>query len=947
MTTPLRPRPSHASTIDDRSSQYVTAHSYTDDSAQESMWTAPSPPDSLALETTLPYFTDPKLRPAPHATPSRDPSVEYLARPRLASSPSTSSTASSGSEVDMSGSPSYPFFSPPVPPTAQRPLAKPSTVAAKENVRDRASLLAPSPRPTSPLPPLPDKSSLRHLRGPTNTTTVSEQPYRAPPLTAHNSLATFQAHHLVGGSTVTTSEDSHRTSSDVDLDLSFDYDARQDVGNSTFSDEREGSRSNSDSSCTRECGSTSGEGSLEKLESAVMKGGWVGIEMRPQTHGIPEGQLVRSESGKLVGALAAKARSELDLRAQFKADAEQARAMERNENVSVVVMQDQEFAIEDEARRREIRAGKRPVEGERARWAAATFGKPRSDDELTRNRTSKRRSVGRGFAYNTTESVYDPPRSAPPMSEPVFAAQQDKPPHQVVDLSPFSAELDEAKRTKAFPLPLRLIDRTKRSVNPSTSPKIGSLFGARPSRQSVTYYDSDLASNEPSPLFDRHTDDERDHDDGGTVQTAPSTPNDTPLFQECFQDDETTPPPVPEKPGQLAGLGFDFGGGPGKERDEFPTVPLRRRSLPPPVPATSTISTRRMSNRHMPIPSLSISPPPRHTGGHDLEDILETDSSRSSQDSAIDPTVSPSRRLSRRLSSSNPDVASRTLSNRRSFVGPSSPRGLPTSDSRGSTSTPNNDRGATVITPQHLLETPSDRGGQSPSFSFSPAPLRLVKAQLLRAAGYDVVPTQQQVTPSSPALDPNSILHIPASPRRRGATPQEKGGRTTPPESTLDAVAASDSRLTRGKRVLGSTLEELSDLLSSSAETWIDEVIPAKLAFIAGFLLGPWCWIIGGWFLRPYDGELFQSRGQRCREVTCDCGRILRGSIARQRQQHTTTGKLSRDGSTTTTPPRRPRDEDDFAGLDKWVFVNRVAAVGGGVGIAAIVGVAIWAAASA
>lgn len=43
----------------------------------------------------------------------------------------------------------------------------------------------------------------------------------------------------------------------------------------------------------------------------------------------------------------------------------------------------------------------------------------------------------------------------------------------------------------------------------------------------------------------------------------------------------------------------------------------------------------------------------------------------------------------------------------------------------------------------------------------------------------------------------------------------------------------------------------------------------------------------------------------------------------------------------------RERSEDDWMGMDKWVFGNRVAACGGGVGIAVLVGIAIWAAASA
>ncbi|GAA5940313.1 uncharacterized protein JCM15063_002598 [Sporobolomyces koalae] len=909
------------------------------------MWTAPSQHKHF-------YFDGSADEADVHESPSRpsDDSIEVLStgvtpraprRPAFLSHPSSASsasTSSSASEVDFSGPFRSPFFSAP---------SRPCPAFEKENVSPITQLAPstmPNPRPTAPLPALPLETPVaaKHLRGPSNTVThLSTEPYRAPPLTGHNSLASFEAAH----SKPATSEDSHRTSSDVDLDLSFDYDARNDIGGHAFSDEQsQSSRSGRSIDSTRE-DSSGNEGILEKLEKEVMQGGWVGIQMT-QSHDIPEGQLVRSESGKLVGARASKARSALDLRAQFKAAELERLAQEqqaREQDVSIVVMEEMDNVLDDaaceEAKRREIRAGKRPVEGERAGWVR---GQPI-------DKVQRRRSAGWGFAYNTTGSLAapralpQPPHSAPLVSAPVFESQQQqRPAHQIVDLSPFSAELDQAKRQKAFPLPLRLIDRSVKApagaVASASSPRIGSRAGTRSSRQSVLYYESDTASSEPSPLFD-HLHGTDDEEGAGTNRTAPSTPNDTPLFQECFSDDEMDRPPVPDKDGALAGLGFDFeiAGSPPSPlaRDEFPTVPLRRRSLPP----NASLSTRRMSNRqHMPIPSLSISPPPRHAG-NPLEDIFETDSSQSSHDSAVDPTVSPSRRISRRLSASNPGLAhiGPTITNRRqsviasSGVQPSSPR-----HGHAATSTPTNERGATIITPQHLLVTPSDAGqGATPSFSFSPAPLRLVKAQLLRAAGYkyEHVGTSSpplESTISSPVLE---SFHATSSPRKKPATPQPQR------ERQADPVVPAGSKLRRRNRV-GTTLDELSDLLSSSAETWIDEVIPAKLAFIAGFLLGPWFWIIGGWYLRPHDGELPGSRGQRCRIPTCNCGRILRGSTSRQQAQHSTT-KRTGEGRA------RERSEDDWAGLDKWVFGNRVAACGGGVGIAVLVGVAIWAAASA
>ncbi|GAA6013650.1 hypothetical protein JCM11491_002739 [Sporobolomyces phaffii] len=992
-TSSLRPRPSCATTADDSASQYyASAHSYLRDTTgeEDSMWTAPSyafdDERPSAMTNAVEVLATP---PKPHRPP-------FVSNPSSVSTTScASSSSSSSSEVDMSGPLTSPFFLAP-------------RLAGLDPAAPR--------RPTSPLPPVPvsapqrppppAKNKPHHLRGPATTShsKVTNAPYRAPPLTDHNSLAAFQA--------AASSEDSHRTSSDVDLDLSFDYDPTR-RGGSAGSHEsgystREDVRSSSEGEGEGE--GEEGQGSLERLEDAVMKGGWVGIEMRtrPHAHGIPEGQLVRSGSGKLVGARASRARSAVDLRAQFRAAEEEAAAAVAaahgalapgpdEQDVSIVLMQDAGNVFEreqDRKRRVEIRAGKRPTEGERAGWTTLDRellgggGEDRHDAKPRR-----RRSAGVGFAYNATESLYPPPappqtlprppHSAPLRSEPVFASLQQqhhdqRPAHQVVDLSPFSAELDHAKRTKAFPLPLRLIDRSKweavttgpagTTTTTSPSPKLGSMFGARRSRQSLVYYDSDVASPEPSPLFDHHTDDEGGG--GGTNQTAPSTPNDTPLFQECFSDEETTPPPVPDKDGALAGLGFDLDISDSSLRDEFPVVPLRRRSLPPAATAAAPqpVTSRRLSNRHLPIPSLSISPPPRTgTNEHALEDILETDSSRSSQDSADDPTVSPSRRISRRLSSSNPGLAG---------IGSASATGGGGATARiqnrafteHTTSTPPSDRGgATIITPQHLLVTPSDSAGTtrtspnaiaaSPSFSFSPAPLRLVKAQLLRAAGYryDHVPTTaspplgRDSPPPPPGVEssPSEMIHhATSSPRRKPATPQPRRENVDKDTATPARVAVPDGAGARlGKRTrVGTTLDELSDLLSSSAETWIDEVIPAKLAFIAGFLLGPWCWIIGGWYLRPQDGELPRSRGQRCRATTCNCGRILSGSTTRQRAQHTTT--------TTSRGTRTGRrdvdgDDDDWAGLDKWVFGNRVAACGGGVGIAVLVGVAIWAAASA
>jgi hypothetical protein len=50
---------------------------------------------------------------------------------------------------------------------------------------------------------------------------------------------------------------------------------------------------------------------------------------------------------------------------------------------------------------------------------------------------------------------------------------------------------------------------------------------------------------------------------------------------------------------------------------------------------------------------------------------------------------------------------------------------------------------------------------------------------------------------------------------------------------------------------------------------------PAQVLFVAAFIFGPWCFVLGGWGLRHLDGECVSVKGVRCRcnddAETCTC----------------------------------------------------------------------------
>lgn len=569
------------------------------------------------------------------------------------------------------------------------------------------------------------------------------------PLTAHNSLASFKAAHAPTASSSQggCSSDTHRTSSNVDLDFSFEAEMPP----------------------YRQPDSLGPVDLTGVPASGVAERDFVEIDMVPSQHDVPEGQLVRSSSGLLVDAKRERASSAMDLRAQFKT-AEVAAAHAQLTALSSGADDSDNMSSEEFSRRAEVREGKRPAEGERA--ISQTAPVP------TLARFARPKEL---FVPTATDGhvvlipEVSPPRSAPPRFSATFASQQE---HARLERS----KVAEKRTSRVYPLPLRLLQRDRYADQAHVQLRLGSRHGPTPS-------ESDLDSADPSPLFDS--------DWEGTARTAPSTPNDTPYLQGCF-DPEDLAPPVPHRLDSSGramlgegdvGLGIGLGvmcEGDGDlseeqdgtiERNHYPMVPLRtsrRASLPPPPP----------QGRHHTIPSVSVSPPSCLPEDEEtFRPPVGTSSSTLSEDSAADPTVSPTRRISRRLSIA---LGEPVTDNIRDV--PLSPASTPTPDLAAS---------PTVRTPQHLLVTPTPTrflNLRSPSFSFSPAPLRLVKVQLLRAAGYGAGPAPRQGTPSS-----------------------SSGAHT--------AVAVQGGTMTRSS----STWRDFVDFATLSPTAHFDEVVPAKL----------------------------------------------------------------------------------------------------------------------
>ncbi|GAA6010863.1 hypothetical protein JCM10207_003964 [Rhodosporidiobolus poonsookiae] len=999
-------------------------------SAKSSLRSAPSDSSSsnpsLDSLATAPAYLSSRQASHAHSLASanadEEETVVYPVPPLALShaGPSFHSFASASSTSDLVVSPTHPppspfYVPPPSPRRPDRGASRPAERRGddKENV-PRSSLPAagsfpsaslpssssrpPFPRPDSPLPPLPASASTKRVRAPhkplsslslASSSSAYPSTSAAAALTSHTSLAAFSLSSAVApvapvrkatagsgsGSAGGCSADTHRTSSDVDLDLSFEYDGRRDArgGGGTYEYEF-----GADSAASLLEDPLVREGYYSGASSGSSEGGHGGREetlvferpphtavpvslspsashLQPEKHGIPPSHLVRSESGKLVGARHERAASAMDLRARFKAEA------------VVLEMGSAGAAAEEEA----VKGGRRDVavpvrwveQGEEDEPSALPYHAPAPAAPPPQSRANKRRSlIYAGFAYNPTPSTSateQAPKSAPPEFRATFSQQQASPPPQSKRASVVLASSAPASGPRAFPLPLRLVaHQHTTSASSSAAPTV--------SPAALWSTDSDAESLTLSPLFDdgRFAPHQRQYAQyayAETAGTAPSTPNQTPRVRACFEEDgegegdgvrtseeggsaedEEGDRPVPHRLGisasaGLAGLGIALPsedearrGERHRAADEFPVVPLAQRdpkrvSLRPTGPA--------------PLPSFAVSPPPPPTGERPSTSGETSSSldSLDSVDSARDPTVSPTRRVSRRYSSAAHGAGS----------GPGAGRGsvhFAAAALAASSATParphlteEGEGGPSVPTPTHLLATPSTaprRGAIGRSFSFSPAPLRLVKQQLLRAAGYEVRP----VPAPSPGAEEDE------GPEAIAAVPEREDERV---QAELPSSPRTRQQVQTQTRRKSAWWDDVADVLSgvTPAGGWLDEIVPAKLAFFAGFLLMPYLWLLGGFLLSPSTGELRSTPGRRCRDPSCGCGRMLRGSALR-------THELARAGTARTGgkfdgAAGWGAEEERWAGLDRWVFWNRVAAGGGSIAVAVLVAVAVWGAAAA
>ncbi|KAK9899087.1 hypothetical protein P389DRAFT_167938 [Cystobasidium minutum MCA 4210] len=101
----------------------------------------------------------------------------------------------------------------------------------------------------------------------------------------------------------------------------------------------------------------------------------------------------------------------------------------------------------------------------------------------------------------------------------------------------------------------------------------------------------------------------------------------------------------------------------------------------------------------------------------------------------------------------------------------------------------------------------------------------------------------------------------------------------------------------------------------------IDRMRPSQLLFLAAFIAGPWCFVVGGWCLRTVDGDYRSVKGIRCRcpdrSDCCECQAEI------YKQIKLSGGQVDRVLQSQNGEVRK---------MDRFVLANRVAALTCGTG---------------
>lgn len=114
-----------------------------------------------------------------------------------------------------------------------------------------------------------------------------------------------------------------------------------------------------------------------------------------------------------------------------------------------------------------------------------------------------------------------------------------------------------------------------------------------------------------------------------------------------------------------------------------------------------------------------------------------------------------------------------------------------------------------------------------------------------------------------------------------------------------------------------------------------EQVLPAKSLLFLGFLLGPWCWLIGGFYLRQ-DGQLFGVRKEICK---CKAGSLETCPVQAHRSLRLIGMQMSGHGLGKDAAFYDMGLDYQTDGFVKW---NRGLAIGSSIAVSTGFGLALW-----